>query len=565
MRRSAAPVHYGCVEPVRDDPLRSLLKRFRRDGDAAAMEELVSRTRRKLVGVAGRIGARQDAEDSVQAAYHALLARAELPDAPLLPWLMTTVIRIAYRRKAMARRDLRIAERLARPRPEGTPAERVARTERNALLRREVGRLPAKYRNPLVLYHLEGLSSVETARLLEIPQSTVTTRLQRGRKLLRSRLGPALAGGFLFVPWLLLDGGRAFLPIGGVMQAKTGILMTGAVLVAGSVGLLVGSQALSANDTTSVRRADGSARHRVAELTESLAERKIEIVELRQRLERRETDGARAPAVRQATGLGGAVATGTVVSAGKPFNHARASKAAEDLGVTEAELQIALKAYMCVKNGADPVARRGALDALASLGDSRTRAVVAMLRGVERGELGGGSIRVLMEFSSVEGQEHLFIDLLKDDVSTAWTKGEVLRHLDVTDSQAVRDYLVERFRLEENRYFATGVVMTLGRMKEERAVPLIREALARGGEWVPFDIYSIVALGSIGGREAAGVLVDYLRREKLVHVDRAIAALATIDANLARGEAQAILDRPDASNLPGPTLEVLRQQAGRSK
>ncbi len=91
MRRTTARVHYGCVESVRDDSLSPLLKRFRREEDAAAMEELVRRTRRKLVGVAGRIGARQDAEDSVQAAYHALLVRPQLPEAPILPWLMTAV------------------------------------------------------------------------------------------------------------------------------------------------------------------------------------------------------------------------------------------------------------------------------------------------------------------------------------------------------------------------------------------------------------------------------------------------------------------------------------------
>jgi hypothetical protein len=48
--------------------LRILLEQFVRDGDDAAMEAFVRATRRKLVGVAARIGARQDAEDSVQAA-----------------------------------------------------------------------------------------------------------------------------------------------------------------------------------------------------------------------------------------------------------------------------------------------------------------------------------------------------------------------------------------------------------------------------------------------------------------------------------------------------------------
>ena len=216
-----------------------------------------------------------------------------------------------------------------------------------------------------------------------------------------------------------------------------------------------------------------------------------------------------------------------------------------------------------MKNAADPEVQGRALAALAGLGEARTRAVVAMLRGVERGTLGGRSVRAMMESSDIDDQGHLFIDLIKDEVSSAWTKEQVIRHLDVSDSQVVHDYLLERLGNEEHRHFAAGIVMTLGRMKEVRAVPVIRKRLVKGDG--PHDIYSLIALGSIGGREAGAVLVDYLRREKLVHVDRAINALAKIDANLARGEAQAILDRPDASNLPASTLEILRQHAGRSK
>ena len=132
-------------------------------------------------------------------------------------------------------------------------------------------------------------------------------------------------------------------------------------------------------------------------------------------------------------------------------------------------------------------------------------------------------------------------------------------------ARAVSDYLIERLENEENRYFVANIVMTLGRMKETRAVPVIRTALAKGGSWTPFDIYSLIALGSIGGRESSAVLLEYLRAKKLRHVDYAIRALAKTDANLARGEAGAILNRHDAAQLPAATLEILRQHAGRSK
>jgi hypothetical protein len=61
-------------------------------------------------------------------------------------------------------------------------------------------RLPEKYRTPLVLSYLQGLTNQEVAGQLGCPLGTVFTRLARGRDLLRSRLarrGQALGAGAL--------------------------------------------------------------------------------------------------------------------------------------------------------------------------------------------------------------------------------------------------------------------------------------------------------------------------------------------------------------------------------
>ena len=106
-------MHYGSVQTE----LGELLRRYHDTGDESAIEEIVRRTRPRLLRIAARIGAAQDAEDAVQSAYLALARkRGETFDAPVLPWLVTTVVRIAYRRKALASREQHLADRLARDR-----------------------------------------------------------------------------------------------------------------------------------------------------------------------------------------------------------------------------------------------------------------------------------------------------------------------------------------------------------------------------------------------------------------------------------------------------------------
>ncbi len=56
------------------------------------------------------------------------------------------------------------------------------------MVHQEVDRLPEKYRAPIVLCYLEGLTHDEAAARLSWPVGTVRSRLSRARDTLRSRL-----------------------------------------------------------------------------------------------------------------------------------------------------------------------------------------------------------------------------------------------------------------------------------------------------------------------------------------------------------------------------------------
>ncbi len=49
--------------------------------------------------------------------------------------------------------------------------------------------LPEKYKLPLYLFYYEGYSSAEISQIIHKPASTIRTHLQKGRQLLRTKLG----------------------------------------------------------------------------------------------------------------------------------------------------------------------------------------------------------------------------------------------------------------------------------------------------------------------------------------------------------------------------------------
>jgi len=134
----------------------------------------------------------EETADAFQATFLVLAKRAgSIRRAESVgPWLFGVARRLASRARVEAAKR----RRLERAHAERREAAAMAsdhdgdRPEDWATLYEELDRLPNRYRDPIVLCHLEGLSHEQAAARIGCPLGTLRTRLQRGRDRLRGRL-----------------------------------------------------------------------------------------------------------------------------------------------------------------------------------------------------------------------------------------------------------------------------------------------------------------------------------------------------------------------------------------
>jgi len=185
--------------------------------DAGAIRHVITENNQRMFRTAWSIlKSKPDAEEAVQAAYLSAFANIGTFEgrSALSTWLTRIVMNEALgRRRAEERRrnhleqdgvalldDYRDA--LMRGSETDAPDVAVAREQIRKLLEQAVAALPDPFRTVFVLREIEGLSSEETADLLDLPVATVKTRLFRSRRRLQETLEPevgaALSGAFPF-------------------------------------------------------------------------------------------------------------------------------------------------------------------------------------------------------------------------------------------------------------------------------------------------------------------------------------------------------------------------------
>jgi RNA polymerase sigma-70 factor (ECF subfamily) len=184
-------------------------------GDGAALGNLLEQYRSYLdllarLQITRRLQGKVDAADVVQETFleaHQSFARFQgTTERELVRWLrqiltanLTDLIRKFL---GSRRRDVRLEQELVDEvdqsslalehglvAPGSSPSQQAARRERAVLLAEALARLPANYREVLILHHLEGLSFPEVGRRLDRTLDSVKNVWTRALARLRRSLG----------------------------------------------------------------------------------------------------------------------------------------------------------------------------------------------------------------------------------------------------------------------------------------------------------------------------------------------------------------------------------------
>src|SRR5262245_36313799 len=166
------------------EPDAVLLDRFSRHRDGAAFAELVRRHGPVVLGVCERIlRDGHAAEDAFQATFLLLATKAGTLRQPELlgHWLHAVAYRTATKLRGQRwRRQIR-----EHPFDENVHIPREADPDLRPDLDEAIQRLPSKYRVPVVLCYLNGMTNAEAAARVGCPPNTIATRLARARDRLR--------------------------------------------------------------------------------------------------------------------------------------------------------------------------------------------------------------------------------------------------------------------------------------------------------------------------------------------------------------------------------------------
>ena len=163
-------------------------------GDRAAFQLLFETYKDKVFSIAvySSGGDRAVADDVTQQIFLKLFTaiRQFRGDSEFTTWLYRLVVNACLDERRRRRRLLPWGETVAMRNPsDKKPQEKqYARLEIAEAVREAIGELKPKFRLPILLKYIEGLSYEEIARVMGCSKGTVASRLNRGHSQLAKRL-----------------------------------------------------------------------------------------------------------------------------------------------------------------------------------------------------------------------------------------------------------------------------------------------------------------------------------------------------------------------------------------
>ncbi|MEB3103746.1 RNA polymerase sigma factor SigW [Ferviditalea candida] len=181
--------------------IEARLAKLAYNGDRNAFSELVDLYTDKIFHLANRmLGNRQEAEDIVQETFlrvYKNLGKYD-PNQKFSTWIYRIATNLCIdrlrRRKHQYSLDAEVADgegidwhaMLASDEP--GPEQRLILSEIQLQMRKAIEALPEKYKSVVILRYLHDLSLQEISEILDIPVTTIKTRVHRGREFLRRKL-----------------------------------------------------------------------------------------------------------------------------------------------------------------------------------------------------------------------------------------------------------------------------------------------------------------------------------------------------------------------------------------
>lgn len=181
--------------------LESQLVKLALKGDQVAFAELVELYQEKLYHMAYRmLNNRQEAEDVVQDTFLRVYNNLERYDDTMK--FSTWIYRIATnlcidrlrKRKPIYSLDAESSEYEGLdgysmiPSDNRTPESELLLSETQRIIHQAIDTLPPKYKTVMILRYIHELSLQEVGDILDMPVTTIKTRVHRGREFLRKKL-----------------------------------------------------------------------------------------------------------------------------------------------------------------------------------------------------------------------------------------------------------------------------------------------------------------------------------------------------------------------------------------